>query len=108
MKKFLSFPITATGETSQLLAVDGVIIVEQASTTEVTVTYAGSAAATDVATITFGVAFAANDVSARDRVQDSIIAALQTSWTNPRYEVSLEGLVDNAGAAAEITGITVA
>ena len=108
MKKFLSFPITATGETSQLLAVDGVIIVEQATTSTVTVTYAGSAAATDVATITFAVAFAANDVSARDRVQDSIIAALQTSWTNPRYEVSLEGLVDNTGAAAEITGIAVA
>ena len=34
MKKFLSFPITATGETAQLLAVDGVIIVEQASTTD--------------------------------------------------------------------------
>tara|TARA_Y100001963_G_C6741620_1_gene429288 strand:+ start:965 stop:1291 length:327 start_codon:yes stop_codon:yes gene_type:complete len=105
MKKYLSFPITATGETSQLLAVDGVIIVEQASTTTVTVAYSGSDAATDVATITFAVAFAANDVSARDRVQDSIIAALQTSWTNPRYEVSLEGLVDNTGAAATISGI---
>ena len=107
MKKFLSFPITATGETAQLLAVDGVIIVEQASTTTVTVTY-GNAAAQDVATITFNAAFAANDVSARDRVQDSIIAALQTSWTNPKYDVSLSGLVDATGAAAIITGIAIA
>ena len=106
MKKFLSFPID--GATPQLLAVDGIIIVEQASTTEVTVTYAGSAAATDVATITFGAAFAASDDSARDRVQDSIIAALQTSWTNPRYDVSLGGLVDATGAPATITGIAVA
>ncbi|QDP58961.1 MAG: hypothetical protein GOVbin1678_3 [Prokaryotic dsDNA virus sp.] len=108
MKKFLSFPITGTGETTQLLSVDGIIIVEQASTTEVTITYAGSAAATDVATITFGAAFAANDNTARDRVQDSIIAALQTSWTNPKYDVSLTGLVDATGAAATITGIAVA
>jgi len=108
MKKYLSFPITATGETSQLLAVDGIIIVEQASTTTVTIAYSGSDAATDLATITFAVAFSANDVSARDRVQDSIIAALQTSWTNPRYDVSLVGLVDNLGADAEITGIALA
>ncbi len=107
MKKFLSFPITGTGETSQLLAVDGIIIVEQASTTTVTVTY-GNAAAQDVATITFAVAFVANDNTARDRVQDSIIAALQTSWTNPKYDVSLSGLVDNLGAAATITGIAIA
>lgn len=107
MKKFLSFPITATGETTQLLAVDGIIIVEQASTTTVTVTY-GNAAAQDVATITFGAAFAANDVSARDRVQDSIIAALQTSWTNPKYDVNLGGLADATGVAAEITGIAIA
>ena len=107
MKKFLSFPITGTGETSQLLAVDGIIIVEQASTSTVTVTY-GNAAAQDVATITFGAVFAANDNTARDRVQDSIIAALQTSWTNPKYDVSLSGLVDNLGAAATITGIAIA
>jgi hypothetical protein len=107
MKKFLSFPITATGETTQLLSIDGLIIVEQASTTTVTLTYAGSAAATDIATITFAVAFAANDNSARDRVQDSVIAALQTSWTNPKYDVSLTGLVDNLGAAATISGITI-
>ena len=106
MKKFLSFPID--GATNQLLSVDGVLLVAQASTTTVTITYYGSAAATDVATITFSVAFAAGDDSARDRVQDSMIAALQTSWTNPKYEVSLDGLVDNLGAPAVITGIALA
>ena len=107
MKKFLSLPITATGETSQLLAVDNIIMVEQASTTTVTVIY-GNAAAQDVVTITFAAAFTANDVSARDLIQDSIIAALQTSWTNPKYDVSLSGLVDNAGDPATISGIAIA
>jgi hypothetical protein len=105
MKKFLSFPID--GATPQLLAVDGIIIVEQASTSTVTVTY-GNAAAQDVATITFGAVFAASDDTARDRVQDSIIAALATSWTNPKYDVNLGGLVDATGAAATITGIALA
>ena len=108
MKKYLSFPITATGETTQLVAVDGILIVEQASTQTVTITYAGSAAATDVVTITFTAVFAANDNSARDRVQDSIIEALTTSWTNPKYDVSLGGLVSAAGAAATISGIAIA
>ena len=106
MKKYLSFPID--GATAQLLAVDGIIIVEQASTTTVTVAYSGSDAATDVATITFSAAFAASDDTARDRVQDSIIAALKTSWQNPKYDVSLSGLVDATGAAATISGIVLA
>ena len=44
----------------------------------------------------------------RDKIQDSVIAALQTSWLQPKHDVSLSGLVDNAGAAAIITGIAVA
>ena len=107
MQKFLSIPITATGETSQLVAIDGIVLIEQASTTTVTITY-GGAAAQDVVTITLAVAMAANDVSVRDKIQDSVISALQTSWLQPKYDVSLSGLVDNAGAAAIITGIAVA
>ena len=106
MKKYLSFPID--GATNQLLAVEGIIIVEQATTQTVTVAYSGSDAATDVATISFSAVFAASDDTARDRVQDSIIAALQTSWTNVKYDVSLEGLLDATGAPATISGIVLA
>tara|TARA_R110001632_G_scaffold221243_1_gene351619 strand:+ start:360 stop:683 length:324 start_codon:yes stop_codon:yes gene_type:complete len=107
MQKFLSIPITATGETSQIIAVDGIVLIEQASTTTVTITY-GNAAAQDVLTLTIGAAMAANDVSVRDRIQDSVIEALQTSWTNPKYEVNLGGLTVAAGTAVTITGIAIA
>tara|TARA_R100001198_G_scaffold96540_1_gene86907 strand:+ start:210 stop:530 length:321 start_codon:yes stop_codon:yes gene_type:complete len=106
MQKFLSIPITATGETRQLLAIDNIIILEQASTTTVTVTYSG-ANGNDVATITHD-AMAANDVTVRDRIQDSIVSALQTSWQHPSYDVSLSGLVSAASGAVTITGIVVA
>ena len=91
MQKFLSIPITATGETSQLVAVDGIVLIAQ-----------------DVVTLTIGAAMAANDVSVRDRIQDSVIAALQTSWTNPKYDVTVNDLLDNAGATVTITGIAIA
>jgi len=107
MQKFLSIPITATGETAQLIAVDGIVLIEQASTTTVTITY-GNAAAQDVVTLTIGAAMAANNVTVRDRIQDSVIAALQTSWTNPKYTVSLSGLSVASGAAVTITGIAIA
>ena len=107
MQKFLSIPITAAGETSQLVAVSGIILIEQASTTTVTITY-GNAAAQDVVTITLGAAMAANDVSVRDRIQDSVIDALQLSWHKPSLAVSLLGLSDAAGAAVTVTGIAIA
>lgn len=107
MQKFLSIPITATGETSQLVAVDGIVLIEQATTTTVTITY-GNAAAQDVVTLTIGAAMAANDVSVRDRIQDSVIEALTTSWTNPKYTVDFGGLTVASGDAVTITGIAIA
>ena len=107
MQKFLSIPLTATGETSQLIAVSGIVLIEQASTTTVTITY-GNAAAQDVVTLTLGAAMAANDVSVRDLIQDSVIEALQLPWQSPKLDVSLVGLTDNAGAAVTITGIAIA
>jgi len=105
MQKFLSIPVTATGETSQLVAVDGIVLIEQAAVDSVTITY-GNAAAQDVVTLKHGT-MAANNVTVRDRIQDSVIAALQTSWTNPKYDVSLSGLTLASGAAVTITGITI-
>ena len=51
---------------------------------------------------------AANDVSVRDRIQDAVVSALQSSWTNVKHDLSLAGLVDNAGAAVTISGIVAA
>ncbi len=101
MQKFLSIPITSSNETSQLVAVDGIILIEAASPTTVTITY-GNAAAQDVVTLTHGMLAAVDTVSVRDRIQDSVIAALQTSWTNPKYDVNLSGL------SVVITGIAIA
>lgn len=106
MVKYLEIPITATGETFQLVAINGVIIVEQASTTTVTLTY-GGAAAQDVVTLTHG-AMAANNVEVRDAVQDAMITALQTGWTSPKFRLSVEGIETAAAAQVTITGIGIA
>lgn len=108
MQKFLSIPITATGETNQFIPVSNVGLVQQASTTTTTITYqAAGAAASDVITITH-TAMATNDVTFRDLIKDSIIAALQTSWTNPLFEVSLSGLVSAAPGPVTVTAVTIA
>ena len=106
MVKYLEIPVTATGETFQLVAINGVIIVEQASTTEVTLTY-GGAAAQDVVTLTHG-AMDANNVEVRDAVQDAMITALQTGWTSPKFRLSVEGIIDAAAAQVTITGVAIA
>ena len=107
MQKFLSIPITATGETRQLLAIDGIIIVEQLSDTTCTIAYNNAAAGQDLATITH-TAMAADDVSFRDLIQDSIVSALSTSWQHPSYDVSLGTLVSGASGTVQVTGIALA
>ena len=105
MQKFLSIPIA--GETRQLLAIDGIIIVEQASTTTCTIAYNNAASVQDVATITH-TAMAASDVTFRDLIQDSIVSALSTSWHHPSYNVSLSTLTSAAGGTVSVTGIALA
>ncbi len=107
MQKFLSIPITATGETAQLVAVDSIVLIEQDAVDKVTVHYANGAAAGDVVTINH-TTMAANNRTVRDRIQDSVIAALQTSWVNPKYDVSLSGLTSAAGGAVQVTSIGIA
>jgi hypothetical protein len=107
MQKFLSIPITATGETAQLVAVDSIVLIEQDAVDKVTVHYANGAAANDVVTINH-TTMAANDRTVRDRIQDSVIAALQTSWVNPKYDVSLSGLTSAAGGVVQVTSIGIA
>lgn len=107
MRKFLSIPITATGETAQLVGIENIALIEQASETTVTITYTSGSAGADVLTITH-TEMDANDVTVRDRIQDSVIAALQTSWTNPKYDVSLAGLESAADGAVTVTQIAIA
>ena len=85
MEKFLSIPVT--NEQNQLISATGIILIEQASTTTVTVTYKSGSASGDVITITHATA-GAGDETMRDAIQNAVVAALQTSWTNVVYQVS--------------------
>ncbi|MCP4321977.1 MAG: hypothetical protein GY787_09030 [Alteromonadales bacterium] len=80
MQKFLNIPVT--NEQNQLVAVSGIVLIEQASTTTVVITYDGGKATT----ITHATA-GAGDETQRDAIQDAVVAALTTSWTNPAYNV---------------------
>ena len=84
MEKFLSIPVT--GEQRQLVSATGIVLIEQGSTTTVLVHYKSSTG-TDVVTITHAAAPADNE-SMRDAIQDALVEALTTSWTNVAYEVT--------------------
>lgn len=93
MEKFLSIPVTS--EQNQLVSATGVILVEQASTTTVTITYAGG----KVVTLTHATAGAGVETE-RDAIQNAIVAALQTPWYKVSYQVS--------GLPFAVSGIAVA
>ena len=77
MAKFLSIPVTSEG--NQLVSADNIKLIEQASTTTVTIVY-GGAAAQDVITITH--ATQASGQEMRDVIQDAVVSAHQTMWQN--------------------------
>ena len=99
MQKYLSIPVK--NEDNQLVLVNDVAIVEQASTTAVDIHYTSGKKST-IAHDTM----AANNEEIRNKIQDAILAVLKQSWTNPSYQVSLGGITDAGGAVPEITGIT--
>ena len=84
MEKFLSIPVT--GEPNRLVSCIGIKMIKQLSATETTITY-GGAAAQDVVTITHATVGAGSEAM-QDFIQNSVLAALQTSWTNPAYRVT--------------------
>jgi hypothetical protein len=84
MEKFLSIPVT--NEQRQLVSATGIVLISQNSTTVVHVHYKSSTG-TDVVSITHATAPAGNE-SMRDAIQDAVVAALGTSWTNVAYEVT--------------------
>lgn len=93
MEKFLSIPVTS--EQNQLVSANNVILVEQASTTTVTIMYAGG----KLVTITHATAGAGVETE-RDAIQAAIVAALQTPWYTVSYQVS--------NLPFAVSGITVA
>ena len=99
MKKFLSIPVT--NEQEQLVAIDGIVLVEQASTTTVVIQYATAAAVT----ITHATA-GAGDETERDAIQNAIIKALQQDWTQPKY--SVDGANGRVSLPYAVSGIAIA
>jgi hypothetical protein len=96
MEKFLSIPVT--NEQNQIISATGIVLISQNSTTTVHVHYKASAAS-DVLTITHDAA-PSGDETMRDAIQNAVVAALTTSWTNVLYTVQ--------GLPYEVTAITVA
>lgn len=95
MKKFLSIPVT--NEQYQLVPVDGILLVEQASTTTVTIQYQ----AAGKLTITHATA-GAGDETERDAIQNAIVAALSQDWTKPKYVLGADGNVSLPYAVSAI------
>jgi len=83
MEKFLG--ITVTNQQVQIVSATGIVLIEQDSTTTVGIHYKSSTG-TDVVTITHATA-GAGDETMRDAIQDAVVAALTTSWTNVLYTV---------------------
>lgn len=97
MQKFLSIPVTS--EQNQLVAVNGITLVEQASTTTVTIAYQSG----QFLTITHA-ALGAGVETMRDAIQNAIIEALRTPWNEPTYVVDgLSGRIDLPVAVSAIT-----
>ena len=83
MEKFLSIPVT--DQQRQLISATGIVLIVQASTTTVVVNYKSSTG-TDVLTITHAAAPSGNE-SMRDAIQNAVVSALATSWTNVAFQV---------------------
>jgi hypothetical protein len=78
--KYLSIPVT--NEQNQLVGLDGLLLVEQGSTTTVVMTYQGG----KVITITHATA-GAGDETQRDAIQNAVVAALSTGAVKVTYQV---------------------
>ncbi len=77
---------SGTVSNSQLVSGSGVLLVEQASTSTVTITYEGAAAA-DVITLTH-TPVASGSEAVRDLIEESIVKGYSSSWTDVSHDVS--------------------
>lgn len=83
MEKFLRFPIS--GSTFILVSATNIALISQLTGTTTAIYYKSGGSATDVVTITH--ASLVND-GFRDFVQNQVLAALETSWTNVALTVA--------------------
>jgi azurin len=74
MQKFLSIPVT--GEQNQLVSCNDIKLIEQATTTTVTIAYGGG----KVITLTHA-AVSAGSEEMRDAIQDGVVQVLKQQWT---------------------------
>ena len=95
MEKFLSIPVT--NEQNQIISATGIVLIEQETTGTVHVHYKASVAS-DVVTIAHATA-PSGDETMRDAIQNAVVAALTTSWTNVLYTVQ--------GLPYAVTGISI-
>lgn len=101
MQKYLSIPVK--NEANQLVLVNEIALVEQASTSKVEIHYtSGKKVEVDHDTM------AANNEDVRDRIEENILSVLSQSWTQPSIQVSLGGLTDAGGGIVEITALSFA
>lgn len=77
---------SGTASNSQLVSGSGVLLVEQATTSTVTITYEGAAAA-DVVTLTH-TPVASGSEAVRDLIEESIVKGYSSSWTDVSHDVS--------------------
>lgn len=102
MEKFISIPVT--NEQRQLVSAVGIALVEQASTTTVTITYHSGL----ITTITHAAAGAGVETE-RDAIQNAIAAALATPWNQPVYLVgSTVGYQSSPSLPFAVSGIATA
>jgi len=79
---------SGTVSNSQLVSGSGVLLVEQASTSTVTITYDAAAAAADVVTLTH-TPVASGSEAVRDLIEDAIVKGYSSSWTDVSHDVSV-------------------
>jgi hypothetical protein len=85
MQKYLRIPVT--NEQTQLVGINGIVLVEQASTTTVTISYESSLNASARNVVLTHAAIGAGSEAVRDAIQNAIVAALQEPWYNVVYDV---------------------
>lgn len=79
---------SGTVSNSQLVSGSGVLLIEQASTSTVTITYDAAAAAADVVTLTH-TPVASGSEAVRDLIEDAIVKGYSSSWTDVSHDVSV-------------------
>ncbi len=77
---------SGTASNNQLVSGSGVLLVEQATTSTVTITYDGAASA-DVVTLTH-TPVASGSEAVRDLIEDAIVKGYSSSWTDVSHDVS--------------------